>query len=135
MALDLYFPTQKFKSSNRMTPRHAWMTKGLMRACIKKSRLYKVYRRESTPKNREKYTVYRNKLKRLLRLAEKKYYSEKLMQVKGNIRQTWKVIGSVLNQNRLFLIPESFKVDGVDVTCTDIIAKHEINTSQTLVAS
>jgi len=71
MALDLYFATKKFKSSNRMTPRHAWMTKGFMRACIKISKLYKVYRKESTTKNREKYIVYRNKLKMLLRLAEK----------------------------------------------------------------
>jgi len=54
MALDLYFPTQKFKISNRMTPIHAWMTKGLMRACIKTSRSYKVYRGESTTKNRGK---------------------------------------------------------------------------------
>jgi len=45
------------------------------------------------------------------------------MQVKGNIRKTWKVIGSVLYQNRLSLIPKSFKVDGVDVTSTDIIAQ------------
>jgi len=121
IALDLYFPTRKLRNSNRMTPRHVWMTKGLMKACIKKSRLYKIYRRESTIKNRDKYIFYRNNLKMLLRLAEKRYYSDKLMQVKGNMRQTWKVIGSVLNQNRLSLILESFQVDGADVTSTDII--------------
>jgi len=55
IALDLYFPIRKLKNSNRMTPRHVWMTKGLMKACIKKSRLYKIYRRVSTIKNRDKY--------------------------------------------------------------------------------
>jgi len=69
IALDLYFPTRKLRNSNRMTPRHVWMTKGLMKACIKKSRLYKIYRREN--KNKDKYIFYRNNLKMLLPCRKK----------------------------------------------------------------
>lgn len=32
---DKYFPEKNIKMSNRMTPRHVWMTKGLMKSCIK----------------------------------------------------------------------------------------------------
>ena len=40
-AFDNYFPEKLVKLSNRMTPRHDWMTKGLMKSCIKKSKLYR----------------------------------------------------------------------------------------------
>jgi len=59
----------------------------------------------------------------LLRPAEYKYYFEKLLQVKGSMHQTWKVISSVQNQNRLSLIFELFKVEDVYVTSTDIIVE------------
>jgi len=99
-----------------MTPRHAWMTKGLMRSCIKKSVLYKKYCTYGTSVNRDRYIAYRNKLKTLLKIAEKRYYSEQIRQAHGNMRQTWKVIGSVLNQNTLSKISESFKINGANVT-------------------
>jgi len=69
---ETYFPLRTFTLSNRMSPRHAWITKGLMRSCIKKSKLYKKYRKEGAGKNKDKYIAYRNKLKLLLQIAKKK---------------------------------------------------------------
>jgi hypothetical protein len=35
---DKYFPVRSFKFANRMTPRHAWITKGLMKSCVDEGR-------------------------------------------------------------------------------------------------
>ena len=61
-----HFPENNIKLTNRMTPRHPWMTKGLMKSCIKKSKLYRKFCNKRTPANKQKYTNYRKYLKRLL---------------------------------------------------------------------
>jgi len=106
-----------------MTPRHAWMTKGLMKSCVKKSKLYKIYCKEKTNEHKNRYVTYRNKLKLVLRAAEKRFYSDLLLKAKGNMRQTWKVIGSVLNQSKLSKISKSFNIDGSTVSNTFDIAE------------
>ena len=50
---DKHFPQKQVKLSNRMTPRNPWMTKGLMKACNRKSQLYRKYCKKSrTPINK-----------------------------------------------------------------------------------
>ena len=44
------------------------------------------------------FVQFRNKLKSLLRAAEKNYYAEKFTEYKQNLKYTWKLIRSVLNQ-------------------------------------
>ena len=122
-AFDVHFPMRNLKVSNRMTPRNDWMTKGLMKSCIKKSKLYRTYRKGGTIAQRDKYITYRNRLKKLLHIAEKNFYFDKLRLFRGNVRQTWKVIGSVLNQKKMSEMSESFKIDGINVTCASTIVE------------
>ena len=75
-AFDKYFPEKTVKLSNRMTPRHDWMTKGLMKSCMKKSKLYRKYCKNKTKENKDKYLAYRNKLKKLLRHSETRFYKD-----------------------------------------------------------
>ena len=56
-----HFPEKTFKMCHRLTPRHDWMTKGLIKSCFKKSKLYKKYRKNDNALNRNRYIVYRNK--------------------------------------------------------------------------
>jgi len=89
----------------------------LMKSCVKKSKLYKTFRKSNTIVHKEQYIAYRNKLKILLRSAEKKYYSDQFSKFKGNMHQTWKVIGSILNQKNVSKIAKSFNIGGTNVTC------------------
>ena len=59
------------KMCHRLTPRHAWMTKGLIRACLKKSNLYKRYRNSGSDADKDKYKNYKKNLEHLLNTAEK----------------------------------------------------------------
>ena len=118
---DKYFPERIIKLSNRMTPRNDWMTKGLLKSCIRKSKLYRRFCKNRTKANKDKYTVYRDKLKCLLRKAEKDYYSNKFKSISGNIKGTWKLLNSILNTNQGSEIVNSFTENEVDIT-----DKHEI---------
>ena len=115
-AFDKYFPEKLVKLSNRMTPRHDWMTKGLMKSCIKKSKLYRKYCKNRTNENKKKYLAYKNKLKKLLHLAETRFYKDKFNLTMGNIRETWKLLGSVLNKNRENDICNFFIENDVQIT-------------------
>ena len=67
---DKYFPVRSFKIANRMTPRQAWNTKGLMKSCVKKCKLYRKFCKNRTKANNDKYKAYRDRLRCLLRKAE-----------------------------------------------------------------
>lgn len=108
-----FFPEKVAKRSNKMTPRHEWMTKGLIKSCNRKSKLYKTYRQNSTTENKHRYITYRNRLKSLLKKAERNFYCEKFSFCVGDMKKTWKLIGSVLNKNKLHSTVESFIVNGV----------------------
>ena len=81
-----------------MTQRHAWITQGLMKSCIRKSKLYMIYCKNRTLENKLRFTNYRNKLKSLLDKAEKFHYFELFNKMSGNIKETWKLLNSALNK-------------------------------------
>ena len=113
---DQYFPERLIKLPNSMIPRHDWMTKGLMKSCVKKSKLYRKYCNNRTKANKDKYTAYREKLKTLLRIAEKNYYSNKFTSISGNIKETWKLLGKILNKDEGSKIVDCFTDNGVEIT-------------------
>jgi hypothetical protein len=120
---DTYFPERIIKLSNRMTPRHEWMTKGLLKSCAKKSKLYRKFCKSQCEIMHKKYIAYRNKLKSLLRIAENKFYCEKFNSISGNIRATWKLLGSVLNNNPYLNVGQCFNIDGNDIVDKKVIVE------------
>jgi hypothetical protein len=81
------FPEKIIKLSHRLTPRHPWMTKRLVRSCLKKSKLYGIYRKTRSETDKSKYIAYKNKLVHLLNTAEKSYYFEKIKSLPGNLKR------------------------------------------------
>ena len=120
---DEHFPACNIKLSNRMIPRHEWMTKGLMKSCIKKSKLYRAYCNHKTKVNHDRFTTYRNKLKSLIHKAEVDYYRDKFKQISGNVRETWKLLGSVINRDLRNDGAGFFRENGVDITDKQEIVK------------
>ena len=56
------FPERIPKMLHRLTPRREWMTKGLMKSCKKKSKLYKKACKSQNEVLNKKYIAYRNKI-------------------------------------------------------------------------
>ena len=118
------FPVQILKFSKNKTPRHEYITPGLLRSCHKKSVLYKKQLRHPTDQNKEKYIKFRNKLKTLLQKVKKNYYSQRLQFVNGNIHETWKILNSVINKAKRNDMPLYFIKDNLQINSPSDIAKH-----------
>ena len=54
--------------------KHPWLTKGLRKSSVTKSKLYKRFISHPSNINHTKYKVYRNKFNKILLYAEKQYY-------------------------------------------------------------
>jgi hypothetical protein len=120
-----YFPLITVKIANSNSPRKCWITKGLIKSCKRKSKLYKKYINCPTKLNKKIYTDYRNKLKSLLRKAETSYYKNQLDFFAGDLRQTWKLLNKVLNKNGNNCFTDTFmKEDGSIITDHREIVEH-----------
>lgn len=96
---DLLCPMQRVevKGVNECKP---WLTKALKKACRRKNRLYYKFIDNRTNVNECKYKAYKNKLTAILRLAEKRYYSELLASHRHDVRKTWKVLNEVIKKRK-----------------------------------
>ena len=120
-----FFPNRTFKFSKKKYPRHEWMTKGLIKSCNKKSRLYKKFRQDPSLLNKTKYVIFRNKLKSLLVKAEKFYYREKFNSIQGDLCKTWKLLRTVMNRNNTYNVVNDFVAeDGSIITNTKEVVEH-----------
>lgn len=102
LAFNNFFPEKYIKLSRKKVPINEWMTKGLLKSCNTKSKLYKKYKKSKSPIDKEQYIVYRNKLKMLILKTKKNYYFTKFKTFSGSLRHTWKLLGSIV-KNKLTL--------------------------------
>jgi len=87
--------TKKYKLHyNKHKP---WITLSILNSIGKKNKMYKKYIITKSQQCKESYLKYKNKLTKVIKAAEKKYYFDKFNLVKDNIRDTWKLINNVLN--------------------------------------
>jgi exonuclease III len=115
-----HFPL-KPKLSSRLKPRQEWITPGLIRCCRTKSKLYKKYKLHPTTFNEMSYKKYRNKLKSILLIAERTYYTNKIKSCSGNIKQVWKVLNLILGKRKICPIAFDFMLEGEHLTDPKII--------------
>ena len=67
-------------------------------ACRKKNLLYLKFLKKRTEECETKYKRYKNKLTAIMRYCEKEYYTDMLVVHKGNIKETWKILNSLINK-------------------------------------
>jgi hypothetical protein len=119
---DKCFPEKNIKLNSKSIPQNEWMTRGLLRSCHKRSRLYKKFKSEGAAKDKENYVLYRNKLKTILKKAQKTFYHEKFKLLAGNLHQTWKLLGSIAKNHPPKNSIDFFTVNGVKIDNKNEIA-------------
>ena len=60
--------------------------------------MYKKHLNSGSKEDEVKYKLYKNKLTNLLRCAERNYFKFKLNEVKGDIKNTWKILKTIINK-------------------------------------
>ena len=98
----------KFKSYQS-----SWITKGIAKLSKKKLRLYEKFLKNRTPKNEETYENFET----IKRRSNKKFYSEKLKNFKGDAKKTWSVMKEILGKctAKSLTLPTKITVNKTDI--------------------
>ena len=116
MLYDECIPVKNIKlNDKRKVPKSPWITPSLLRCINRKNQLYKKSMQIPNDTNISKYKMYRNKLNILLRLAKQNHFSNLLEKEKFNIKNTWKILNSVLRNNKK-TPSDKFMKDNIPVT-------------------
>ena len=81
-----------------------------------KNKLYRKSLKIKSTNNEMVYKIYRNKLKHLLKSAEKKYYSDLVLMNKSNSKKMWSIIKNIINRNKRKYINSRFKLSDGSIT-------------------
>ena len=123
--LDYCIPLRKYRSNDyTRIPKQPWVSKSILNSINRKNRLYVNYVKNRNENTRQKYTSYKNILTNTLRLAKKKYFAEQLNQFRNDIKNTWKVINSVLNRAKNTSSIAKLRVDDITIEDNQRIAEN-----------
>ena len=100
-----------------------WVTKSLIRACRKKSRLHKIYKKFPNDINKIKYRNYKRLLKACISNAEKDYHHEQFQLMANDMRKTWKTINSIMNKDNSHQSSINLMIDNEIVNELSIIVE------------
>ena len=116
------FPEKSFTRTYHI--RKPWLTSCLRDAIRKKNKLYYKSVKIKCIRTKREYEVYRNQLRKLMRAAEKKYYTDQIMENKQNSKKLWSIIKHVINKNKRIKFQDKFKLnDGSYTTDMKIICE------------
>ena len=108
------FPLQHI--SKKYNTRKPWLSDTLRDAIKNKNKLYRKSIKIKSVKNEMVYKNYRNKLKHLLKAAEKKYYSDLKLVNKSNSTKMWSIIKNIINRKKRKYINRKFKLSDGSIT-------------------
>ena len=117
------FPTSTRKINHQRNEiKSPWLSNDLLKCIRRKNRLYRKFICKPPEANKEIYKKYRSKLNTTLRLAKQNYFSNLLEKEKNNMRNTWKVLNSIIRPNSHTKCSEKFVSENEIYTCTNEIA-------------
>jgi hypothetical protein len=123
---DVAFPIKKVKT--KYYTRKPWLSMGLKNSIKLKNKLYVQYKKCSSVYNETKYKNYRNKINKLIKIAEKKYYEDKLESNKCNMRKSWNIIKEFIGTKKSAKIQSKFKLSNGEITTDKKIICDNFNT-------
>ena len=109
-----HFPKRKIRV--KYNNRKPWLTDGLKKSIRIKNKLYMKYVKIKSTYYECKYKMYRNRLTRLTKVADRKHYADLLESNKSNLKKTWNILKSNINKRKAHKVNENFKLSDESVT-------------------
>ena len=94
--VDKHVPLKKLSKRKAKLLSKPWITKGILISIKRKNTLYKLYMNSKNAYYFSKYKFYRNKIKHLILLSKKSYYSNYFQNNSNNIKKTWQGIKQLI---------------------------------------
>ena len=89
--------------------RKPWLSAALKNSIKLKNRLYVNQLKRPNAENITKYKMYKVRLNRILKCAERKHYSDLIEQNRQNTKKLWAIIKQVINKKKQAITPNQFK--------------------------
>ena len=96
--VDKHAPIRLASRSKQKLLDKPWLTKGILKSIKKKQKMYRSYFLSKDPEKINKYKRYSNILSRLKSKNKEDYYTMQFSKYKDNLKQTWKIFGSLINR-------------------------------------
>ena len=111
-------PLKKLSKKESRLHVKPWITKGILASIANKNKLYKSYFIKSRSSYfLSKFKYYRNKLKHLILISKKSYYSSYFLRNKDNIKGVWKGIKELITiKNSNNHMPTTLEIGNLKVT-------------------
>ena len=94
------FPTTRKKCDNRKASGKPWIMPWLQEACDRKNQLYSEFIKNPSTVNKAEYTKMKKWVEKQIYIRKKKYYSKQIETYTANARKQWKIINSVICNNK-----------------------------------
>ena len=117
--MNKYFPI-KSKTLSLKRIKAPWINSKILKCIEKKHRWHRLLKSNIITK--QCYKKYVSDLRRLLRLAEEKYYQNKLEALDNNIKKTWKTLNNLLGKTSEKM-PESFCINNETIPNSEEISE------------
>ena len=86
-----------FQVKHRRRRKQPWITLGLLKSSSKKNKLYNKFFKSPTLINKSAYNVYKNCFNTLCKIAKTNYYANEFSKNVNNVKKTWELIKTNLN--------------------------------------
>ena len=112
--IDEVCPQKELKLRQDKLIRDPWISKGIRNSLRKQKKLYKEQLNSGDSVSTNRYKVYRNLLKKLLRQSKIAYFTSKCLEYKQNSRKLWQLINQVINKRqKKTQVIENLKIDNL----------------------
>ena len=108
------FPIKKV--TTKYKNRKMWLTSALKNSIKEKNELSVKSIKNPTESKETFYRLYKNKLNRLLKQAEKNHYHELFEKHKDNIKKSWSLIKDIVNKKKHTINCSKFNINGNKTT-------------------
>ena len=103
------FPLIESKPNKNNTPINPWMTPGLLISKKEKDKLASKKLKNPTDQNISSYKTFYSRYRSLIRESKRNYYASKFAEYSRDIKNTWKVINSLIsNKKKQNDLPSTF---------------------------
>jgi hypothetical protein len=103
---DKSFPMKQ--TCSQYLSRSPWLTVALKESIKIKNKLFIKMKKCPSESNVNRYKRYRALLNKLLRQSERNYYANKIEMNKNNMRKSWEIIKTIINQKKQNQLPIQF---------------------------
>ena len=115
-SMETHMQKKTVKFNRRKHKRDPWITFGILRSVNKKNQLYRTLKQtkmnlEIYEIRKQRFNQHKNTLRKTIKEAKKKYFSNQFGRYEGNGKKTWQTIDNALHRKSRKTIPDAISVN------------------------